>query len=100
MTVMNTLPRLNQSDLVPFGRRSIASNTRTALEGLYKTIYGEDSIRCLVTLGKGGLNVAHAIRHASKSHEVSEAAVHDLSKRQKTFDFCTAVKRWMESIHS
>jgi hypothetical protein len=26
---------------------SIASNTRTALEGLYKTMYGQDPIRCL-----------------------------------------------------
>jgi len=64
----NTPPHVNQSTL------SIASNTRTALEGLYK---GQDPIRCLVTLGKGGLNVAHAVRRASKLHDVSPAAVHD-----------------------
>jgi hypothetical protein len=50
---------------------SIAANARTALDSLYKTIYGQDSIRCLLTLGEGGLNVAHAVRRASKSPEVS-----------------------------
>jgi hypothetical protein len=50
---------------------SIATNARTSLDDLYKRIYGQDSIRCLLTLGKGGLTVAHAIRRASKSPEVS-----------------------------
>ncbi len=49
---------------------SIATNTRTALDVLYKTVYGQDSIRCLLTQGEGGLNVAHAVRRASKSPEV------------------------------
>jgi hypothetical protein len=55
---------------------SLASSLRTALEDLYKKIYGQDSVRCLLPLGKGGLNVAHAVRRASKSPEVSH--VHSL----------------------
>ena len=50
---------------------SIPSSLRIALEELHKKIYGQDSVRCLLTLGKGGLNVAHAVRRASKSPEVS-----------------------------
>jgi hypothetical protein len=49
---------------------SIATITRTALDVLYKTVYGQDSIRCLLTKGEGGLNVAHAVQRASKSPEV------------------------------
>ena len=49
---------------------SISTNTRMALDVLYETVYGQDSIRCLLTQGEGGLNVAHAVRRASKSSEV------------------------------
>jgi len=76
----NTPPHVNRSDLALFGSprspsqrsstSSIATNTRTALDVLYKTVYGQDSIRCLLTQGEGGLNVAHAVRCASKSPEV------------------------------
>lgn len=55
---------------------SIATNLRTALEGLYNRIYGQDSVRCLLTLGEGGLNVAHTVQRASKSPEVGH--VHNL----------------------
>src|ERR1700694_4165082 len=41
---------------------SIATNTRMALDVLYKAVYGQDSIRCLLTQGEGGLNVAHAVQ--------------------------------------
>ena len=49
---------------------SIATNTQMALDVLYKTVYGQD-ICCLLTQGEGGLNVAHAVRRASKSPQVS-----------------------------
>jgi hypothetical protein len=49
---------------------SISSGTRTALDELYKKIYGEDSLRCLLTQYRGGLNLAHAVRRASKPDEV------------------------------
>ena len=55
---------------------SLATILRTALEDLYNKIYGPDSIRCLLTLGEGGLNLAHAVQRASKSPEVSH--VHNL----------------------
>ena len=50
---------------------SIATSARTALEELYKRIYGPHSVRCLLTQGSGGLTVAHAVKRASKSFEVS-----------------------------
>jgi len=50
---------------------SISSSTRTALDKLYKKIYGEDSLRCLLMQTKGGLNIAHAVQRASKSDKVS-----------------------------
>lgn len=49
---------------------SIATNTRTALDLLYETLYGQNSIHCLLTQGEGGLNIAHAVRRASKSPQV------------------------------
>lgn len=55
---------------------SISASLRTSLNDLYGTLYGQDSIRCLLTQGQGGLNVAHVIRHASKPCEVSR--VHNL----------------------
>jgi hypothetical protein len=50
---------------------SIATAARTALDNLYTRIYGQDSIRCLLTQGEGALQVAHAVQRASKSSEVS-----------------------------
>jgi hypothetical protein len=50
---------------------NISSSTRSALNRLYETIHGPDSCRCLLTQSNESLNVAHAVRHASKSHEVS-----------------------------
>jgi hypothetical protein len=51
---------------------SIATSARTALEELYKRIYGpQGSIQCLLTQGEGGLTAAHAVKRASKSSEVS-----------------------------
>jgi hypothetical protein len=58
---------------------SMATKVRTALEKLYKKIYGEDSIRCLLTLGKGGLNVAHAVQRASKLPDVSHVQCSQLT---------------------
>ena len=55
---------------------SIATILWTALNDLYNRIFGQDSIQCLLMLGKGGLNVAHTVRCASKSSEVSH--VHNL----------------------
>jgi len=49
---------------------SISSSLRVALSDLCKSLYGEDSIRCLLTGGTIGLNVVHVIRHATKSPEV------------------------------
>lgn len=47
--------------------RRIAADARKALNELYERIYGPDSIRCLLTQGTGGLNIAHAVQCASKS---------------------------------
>ena len=55
---------------------SIATDIRTGLEDLYKSMYGQDSIRCFLTQGESGLHVAHAVQRASKSPEVSH--VHNL----------------------
>jgi hypothetical protein len=50
---------------------SISSSAREALDRLYKSIYGEDSLRCLVTQSNESLNVPHVVRRASTSDEVS-----------------------------
>jgi hypothetical protein len=50
---------------------SISSSVREALDRLYKSIYGGDSLRCLVTQSNESLNVPHVVRRASTSDEVS-----------------------------
>ena len=62
---MNTLPHINRfrSGTVRTtpsqNTASIAITVRTALDNLYKTIYGRDSIRCILTQGEGAVQVAH-----------------------------------------
>jgi hypothetical protein len=58
---------------------SISSSTRIALDKLYKKIYGDDSLRCLLMKTTGGLNIAHAVRRASKSDEVSHFLPHEMA---------------------
>ena len=50
---------------------SISTSAQTALEKLYKRIYGPHSVQCLLTQGSGSLTVAHAVKRMSKSFEVS-----------------------------
>jgi len=52
---------------------SISSSACEALNRLYKLIYGEDSLRCLVTQSNESLNVPHVVWRASTSDEVSHA---------------------------
>jgi hypothetical protein len=51
---------------------NIGDKAQKALEDLYEKLYGKDSIRCLLTGGGGGLQIAHVVKRASKSPEVSE----------------------------
>jgi len=53
------------------GTSSVPTNIRIALDCLYKSIYGPDSVRCLLTQGEGGLQVAHAVRRTSTSSELN-----------------------------
>ena len=46
---------------------SISSSTREALDRLYKSVYGEDPLRCLVTQSNESLNVPHVVRRTSTS---------------------------------
>jgi hypothetical protein len=54
---------------------SLPSYVRTAINTLYKEIYGADPLRCLVTRSKLSLIISHAVQRASKPFMVS----HDLS---------------------
>ena len=50
---------------------SISSSAREALDRLYNSIYGEDSLRCLVTQSNQSLNIPHVVQRASTSDDVS-----------------------------
>ncbi|KAM6489220.1 hypothetical protein JOM56_015390 [Amanita muscaria] len=67
---------------------SIATNAKTALEELYKRIYGQDSIRCLLTQAKGALQVAHAVQRASKSSELT------------LYEYCLGLDFWAFHVDS
>ena len=54
---------------------SLPSDVRAAIHELYKEIYGEDSQRCLVTLSKRTVTIAHVVQRASKHHRVSYVSV-------------------------
>jgi hypothetical protein len=54
---------------------SLPSDVRAAIHELYKEIYGEDSQRCLVTLSKRSVIIAHVVQRASKHHQVSHVFV-------------------------
>src|SRR5260370_11799617 len=49
---------------------SIATNTRAALDALYKTLYGQDPVRCLLPQAEARLNVPHPFLPATKSPEM------------------------------
>ena len=57
---------------------SISSSAREALDRLYKSIYGEDSLRCLITQSNESLNVPHVVQCASTSNEVSHGLRHEM----------------------
>jgi len=58
---------------------SISSGAREALDRLYKSIYGEDSLRCLITESNESLNVPHVVRRASTTDEVSHDLRHEMA---------------------
>lgn len=58
---------------------SISSSTRAALDELYERIYGENSLRCLLTQYQGGLNIAHAIQRSSKPDEVNHVLLREMA---------------------
>ena len=55
---------------------SISSGAREALDRLYKSVYGEDSLRCLVTQSNQSLNISHVVRRGSTTDEVSHGLSH------------------------
>jgi hypothetical protein len=57
---------------------SISSSAREALDRLYKLIYGEDSLRCLITQSNESLNVPHIVQRASRSDEVNHGLRHKM----------------------
>ena len=58
---------------------SISSGVREALDRLYMSVYGEDSLRCLVSQSHLSLNISHVVRRASTSDEVSHGLPHEMA---------------------
>ena len=50
-----------------------------ALDQLYKPIYGEDSLCCLITQSNESLSIPHVVQRASKSDEVSHGLHHEMT---------------------